>query len=554
MNKLKFTRRELYDEVWKVSMQKLSLQFGISDRGLTKICKKYAIPVPGLGYWAKKQAGHRVGQIPLLKIKSFNPEQIVFTVRVPKMKARKYTEEVNAAVLFEQEKQNQVKVNSAAVVTNVVAIQLQQSLTSKCDKEGIIKTKRGYVECLKVTMEQASRALCILDALLRAFHSRGIQVCYLADSKLKVTVFEEVFTILLGEKFEHELTNNESGGQYWKAMPTGRLRLRFESEYESRTFYDTSKYQRLERSINGMLIFLFKASDDNKRLRQAAEERARRREEEHRCWQEQWRLEQIRKNRIEGVSCASDKWAAICRLKEFIAVAKLSANIDVSSTSTKDFIYFTNDKCTREKTLEKYKNNPEGVKCTVLGLKFHISLPEDNDILRLKAWIIISDILIDNKINSFKTIQHGERMSKDPNQRGKDITIYANFNPELDIQSWSHILKQITQSLTNEKIPPGFRTPNLIDNPEKPIAGSNYITYRYEDELEPKARLANRQLLKRMNLVINIDKHGWPTDQKNDLGAKIRVNVLGQLDIPKYQEASSVMQSLESGLTSFKLK
>jgi hypothetical protein len=32
-------------------MQKLGWEFGISDVGLAKLCRRYEIPVPGRGYW-----------------------------------------------------------------------------------------------------------------------------------------------------------------------------------------------------------------------------------------------------------------------------------------------------------------------------------------------------------------------------------------------------------------------------------------------------------------------------------------------------------------------
>ena len=46
-------------------MQRLSKEFGLSDVGLAKTCRRYAIPVPPRGYWAKRQAGHKMRQTPL---------------------------------------------------------------------------------------------------------------------------------------------------------------------------------------------------------------------------------------------------------------------------------------------------------------------------------------------------------------------------------------------------------------------------------------------------------------------------------------------------------
>ena len=52
-----FTRRELYELVWATPLSTLALQFGLSDRGLAKICKRHRVPTPPRGYWAKLAAG-----------------------------------------------------------------------------------------------------------------------------------------------------------------------------------------------------------------------------------------------------------------------------------------------------------------------------------------------------------------------------------------------------------------------------------------------------------------------------------------------------------------
>ena len=61
------TRPQLYEKVWSQSVSSLAKEIGISDVGLAKICKRHNIPRPGLGYWAKRQAGLKVQQKPLLK-------------------------------------------------------------------------------------------------------------------------------------------------------------------------------------------------------------------------------------------------------------------------------------------------------------------------------------------------------------------------------------------------------------------------------------------------------------------------------------------------------
>ncbi len=48
-------------------MMNLAKQYGLSDVGLAKICKKYGISRPPRGYWAMKTAGYNVKRLPLPK-------------------------------------------------------------------------------------------------------------------------------------------------------------------------------------------------------------------------------------------------------------------------------------------------------------------------------------------------------------------------------------------------------------------------------------------------------------------------------------------------------
>lgn len=53
------TRYDLYNLVWSTPMMKLAEQYGISGKGLAKICARMDLPVPPRGYWAKVNAGHK---------------------------------------------------------------------------------------------------------------------------------------------------------------------------------------------------------------------------------------------------------------------------------------------------------------------------------------------------------------------------------------------------------------------------------------------------------------------------------------------------------------
>lgn len=66
------TREELHELVWSMPMQKLALQYGLSDKGLAKTCAKHLVPVPPRGYWARLEAGQQVKKTKLRSVE--NPE------------------------------------------------------------------------------------------------------------------------------------------------------------------------------------------------------------------------------------------------------------------------------------------------------------------------------------------------------------------------------------------------------------------------------------------------------------------------------------------------
>lgn len=57
MAEISVTIRELYERVWAQPTSTVAKEFGISDRGLGKICEAREIPVPGRGYWRRVETG-----------------------------------------------------------------------------------------------------------------------------------------------------------------------------------------------------------------------------------------------------------------------------------------------------------------------------------------------------------------------------------------------------------------------------------------------------------------------------------------------------------------
>ena len=62
---LRYERAKLYQEVWIEAVTTVAKRYGISDVALRKICRKLAVPLPPLGYWAKLAAGKKLLTPPL---------------------------------------------------------------------------------------------------------------------------------------------------------------------------------------------------------------------------------------------------------------------------------------------------------------------------------------------------------------------------------------------------------------------------------------------------------------------------------------------------------
>ncbi|MGO9564526.1 MAG: hypothetical protein ACLPPV_17895 [Candidatus Korobacteraceae bacterium] len=82
MNQTTWNRDELYEQVWSRPVTHFAKEYGLSDVGIAKVCRKLSIPLPGRGYWARKQYGYAVTRKPLPKLK----EPIVVTRNMPSPK------------------------------------------------------------------------------------------------------------------------------------------------------------------------------------------------------------------------------------------------------------------------------------------------------------------------------------------------------------------------------------------------------------------------------------------------------------------------------------
>ncbi len=79
MSQTVWNREELYEKVWAQPVVHVAKEYGVSDVAIAKVCRKLNVPLPGRGYWARKQYGYAVSRKPLPQLK----EPIVVTRNAP---------------------------------------------------------------------------------------------------------------------------------------------------------------------------------------------------------------------------------------------------------------------------------------------------------------------------------------------------------------------------------------------------------------------------------------------------------------------------------------
>ena len=321
LDKIKFEREALYQQVWKTPISRLSNEFGLSDVGLAKICRKLNVPRPPLGYWAKRQFGKqpKVPSLPPLKPgepathvhyhysqddSRINIKQAFQDVVLPQIKVE-VPDSLIEPLRFVKEINNNLKVQSS-------------------DPIGLLSYRSRGI-WVKVSPESKDRAIRILDALIRGFESAGYGFKKKKDDYREYFVLEvdrEYIEFSLSERThqkDHVLTSEERYqkkiGKLWSVkkydyLPTGELSLNLTNKIylPIRKSWNDCKGKRIENQLSEFINGAVLAAHAIKIDRKKAEEEKIRREEEHRRWQEnEWRKTQ-EKTKVDRLISEANQW------------------------------------------------------------------------------------------------------------------------------------------------------------------------------------------------------------------------------------------------------
>jgi hypothetical protein len=300
---IEMSREDLYQKVWSTPMLQLAKEYGLSDVGLAKICKKHKIPKPPVGYWAKKQFGKSVRQIPLPPITNTNLESIVIHCHlgVPKKENVELPRQFLSLIQAEADESNRIVVPHTLRSPHPLIERVKRLFSESTYSllPYLTQTSEYHERCLniRVTRGAFNRALRIMDTFIKAAEKRGYTVAVVHDKygnwRTCIDILGQKFEICLREmlkRIPETLKNDPIVSQsriYF--FPTGILALEFNGGY---VLKKKDGKQPLEDVLNSVMATLIQKAGER-----FVEELVRQQREKER--KERERIEQERRQREE---------------------------------------------------------------------------------------------------------------------------------------------------------------------------------------------------------------------------------------------------------------
>ncbi len=317
------TREELFEQVWNTPMTQLAKEYGISDVGLAKVCKRMDVPRPPRGYWRKLEVGRAP---PKPKLKPLTKHGIDSVVITP------VAEDYPASQL-KGETPEKIPVPTVVEEPHRLIQKTQVALEKgKADEKGIVQPRNKICLDIAVTRDQVERACRVMDALVKALEARGYPVTVAGDPKAKTTVNidGESFEFGIDEKIsrsDHLPTKEERaryGKSYWMMPkydyePTGLLCLRIRNApYGCRQQWADGKRQKIEDCLGEFVLGLRAAAQREKELREERRLREIAWAEEKKRREELERLARLDKMRAEKLTKDAADWELANRIRGYV--------------------------------------------------------------------------------------------------------------------------------------------------------------------------------------------------------------------------------------------
>ena len=174
-------REQLYSQIWEIPLIKLAVKYGISAVALGKVARKLQIPLPGRGYWTKKDFGKPVERLPLPVATNLPVVHRLKTEATPAKSATPSTPEPVVKdpelIRIEEIEAQSFGVDPAAKTHKLVAAAARILRHASVDGRQILQPPYSD-PCLDIRVSKGSldRALAIVNAIILRLESLKLTV------------------------------------------------------------------------------------------------------------------------------------------------------------------------------------------------------------------------------------------------------------------------------------------------------------------------------------------------------------------------------------------
>jgi hypothetical protein len=277
-------REQLYSEIWEAPLVKLGVKYGISAVALGKVARKLQIPLPGRGYWTKKDFGKPIEREPL-------PEATNLPV-VHRMKTEATANKTTAPKAPEPTVQDpellriaEIEADSFPIdfagkqhkIVSATARTLKQAQT---DQRQTLQPPR-YQPCLNIRVSKSSldRALAIVNTILLRLETKGLGVAVqdiperagveILGHRVSITVSERTVV-----KSRREIPHGAWTSSETEYEPTGELHFRAGPYlYGRHNYVSDKKGQKLESILSRCVALLMREARSMRLDAEAAKQR-----------------------------------------------------------------------------------------------------------------------------------------------------------------------------------------------------------------------------------------------------------------------------------------
>jgi hypothetical protein len=342
------SRDELYAQVWATPMSRLAGGYGISGKGLSKICDRLDVPYPPRGYWARKAAGQKVSQLRLPDKAAGVPSQVRIAPTLPPPPPPRLAPELEGKLAAARELTSAITVPERLARPHpVIAAWIEERRRRRQEARTDPWRRMSDVPDFSAIERRRHR---FLDALFKALERHGFKARTEERGEVYLEVERERLEFDLKEKHRQvrrPLTEEEKRWGYnidrpWKQelQPTGMLQFSIKTHLDSaldHVWIDRTENP-IETQLPDIAATLLLAGPILKERRRQHEEAERRRfEEERRRYEEQQRLQQDR-NRWRHFVGLAQRWQEAEIARQFLAAleCKLKGKLEASNATVDD--------------------------------------------------------------------------------------------------------------------------------------------------------------------------------------------------------------------------